>query len=76
MGPDNGQGIIIYQDGEDRVKQIRKSRRTYPPGRSRVVVGRRYSDDDTYYTTVIVDELLFFNRKLTIQDIQQIANLQ
>ena len=76
IGPDNGQGIIIYQDGEESVKEINKSGGTNPPGSSRVVVGRRYSDEDTDYTTVLVDELLFFNWKLTIQDIQQIANMQ
>ena len=64
LGPNNGQGIRIYYDGEQTGSGYTKYTYTSPTGAGRVVVGRYYTVHDAYYTSVHVDELLFFNEAL------------
>ena len=39
-------------------------------GDGRIVVGRYFTDMDQWYSSVEVDELVFFNRALTVDDIE------
>ena len=45
------------------------------PGDGRVVVGRTSTNEDNHYGGVDVDELPFFNRRLSDQDVQTISNM-
>ena len=83
--PDNGQGIRIYEDGVLTDSEVTKSGGTYSAGDGREVVGRPYTYqasfyasvdvDESFYASVDVDELLFFNQKLSDQQIMDIRNL-
>ena len=76
IGPDNGEGGTIYHDG---VEELRKDYRNnhgyaYAAGSGVVVIGRPYPSSDEKYTSVMVDELMFFNRKLTLEEIENLYN--
>ena len=75
MGPNNGQGIRIYHNGVQIGNDTTKSGGTRSAGDSKVVIGRWQTNRDQWYGSVDVDELLFFNQKLTDQEIQDIRNL-
>ena len=72
IGPADGQGITIYKDGILQGSDTSKGGPSYPPGDGRVVVGRWFTDRDRDYASVEVDELTFWNRALTLQEIQAI----
>ena len=44
-------------------------------GRGSVVIGRQFTNLDEKYGSVDIDELLFFNAKLTGEQISSIANM-
>ena len=73
--PNNGQGIRIYHDsiltGSDDTMQVSN----YSTGDGRVVVGRQETNNDFGYIGVDVDELLFFNEKLSDQEIPEVKNM-
>ena len=75
IGPNNGQGIEIYHNGVQIRNDATKSGATRSSGDCKVVIGRLYADTDDWYGSVDVDELLFFNQKLTDQEIQDIRNM-
>ena len=70
----DGQGITIYRDGVLQGSGTSKggTSQSYSPGDGRVVIGRRWTDRDEWYASVEVDELTFWNRTLTLQEIQAI----
>ena len=70
IGPNNGQGIQIYYNGEQTGSDDMRSLSTYQPGSGRVVIGRENTADDNDYASFHVDQLLFFNETLTEQNIQ------
>ena len=74
IGPGNGQGFQMYQDGEQTVAGSVKYTKHASPGDGRVVLGRRYTDRDELYASVNVDELQFFNKKLSDQQIKDIKD--
>ena len=43
-------------------------------GNGRLVLGRRDSNTDVHYSTVDLDEVVFFNRKLTGQEVETLYN--
>ena len=75
IGPDNGQGIRIYEDGVLTGSEVTKSGGTYSAGDGRVVVGRPYVDLNVQHGWVNVDELLFFNQSLNDQQVWGIKNI-
>ena len=74
IGPEEAQGIRIYQDGVKTGSDVTREPGTWPPGDGRVVVGRPFSDFHDQYGSVDVDELLFFNEALNNQQILDIKN--
>ena len=74
IGPDNGQGIRIYYDGEQTGSDNTKNVHAFQSGDSRVVVGRQFIDEDDHYASVDVDELILFNQALTDQNILDMNN--
>ena len=74
IGPDDGQGIQIYEDGVQTVSDDSKEVTSFPAGDGRVAIGRRTPRIDDKYVGVDVDELLFFNEKLTDQQAMDLKN--
>ena len=72
IGPADGQGITIYTDGDLQVSVTSRVTTSYTAGDGRVVIGRARTDLDERYASVEVDELTFWNRALTQQEIQAI----
>ena len=73
IGSDYGQGVRIYfNGGEDVVSLDTKQTASHPSGSGRVVVGRFSTEDDA---SLEVDELLFFNEKLSDQEIMDIKSM-
>ena len=50
-----------------------KGEGTYPAGDGRIVVGRYSTKSDSFYASVEVDELTFFIRSLTLDEITSLA---
>ena len=77
IGPAHGQGITIYTDGALRGSDTTKDTRSYTAGDGRVVIGRWYTNGGSYryYGGVMVDELNFWNRTLTLLEIQAVYNM-
>ena len=74
IGPDNGQGMRIYINGQEVENEASWSVWPVSAGDSRIVVGRHYADKDQHYGNAQVDELIFFDAALTSDDVQSIYN--
>ena len=76
LGPSDGEGIYVYQDGVQTGNNITPYfNGPFPLGDGRVVLGRAYIDSDENYGSVSLDELLFFNVSLSIGQIVQLKNM-
>ena len=73
IGPNEGEGIRIYENGTEVVSDTTKYATSKPAADGRIVVGRYNPYEDSYYTTVTVDELIFSNRSLTFEEINYLA---
>ena len=65
-GPNDGEGFVVYYDGEEWMANNYRQTTTFEKGPGEVVIGVH----DEKYSSLMVDELLFFNRALTLQEIQ------
>ena len=74
IGPNNGEGVTIYHHGVEEVRQGNRSPHVYPEGSGKVVIGRTRPSRDQKYASLMMDELMFFNRKLTVSEIQILYN--
>ena len=75
IGPNTGEGIRIYHDGVRTGSIISKDARTFiTSGDGWVLVGRYYNGGYNY-AGVDVDELLFFNKTLSDEEIMGIMNM-
>ena len=72
IGPNNGQGIRMYHNGEQVASDTGKTGITNSAGDGRIVVGRYYTNADRDYATVQVDELIFFNQSLSVDEIRML----
>ena len=81
VGPNEGQGIRVYNDGQLTASATTKNRDTHLPSDGRIAIGRfnargRGSGEIfPFYASVEVDELSIFNRSLTEPEIIQIIQL-
>ena len=68
--------IVAYHDGVEVVDTDQEHDFKQTAGMGLVEIGRYQVliDDPAKYTSVIVDELMFFNRKLTPEEIQILYN--
>lgn len=77
IGPDEGEGIRIYHDGVSVANGTTKSylacdqSACRPDGR--IVVGRDNTRIDTGYCSLQVDELAFFNKALSQEEITMLS---
>ena len=74
IGPNVGQGIILYNNGEEWRSDTNKYGGTYSAGDGKIVVGREYTTIDDSYTSMQIDELIYFNQALSDDEIQLIYN--
>ena len=66
--------LVIYLDGVRSSGDLEDNRRSFHAGIGVVAIGRLYGYNNRY-SSVLMDELLFFNRKLTLNEIQLLSNL-
>ena len=69
-------GIIIYVDGQLVGKDTDGGTQKYDENVRRLVIGRRSSDEDEDYASAVVDELMFWNRRLTSEDVEEMYSHQ
>ena len=75
VGPYDGQGIQIYQNGIKAVIDTTKTSYTATSGNGRVVMGKYYTDDTGGSATFTIDELLVFNTKLSDEEIMELNDM-
>ena len=74
VGPNDGEGIRIYYNKAEVASETTKSGGSRPTGDGRIVIGRFYPDKDMRYTSMQIDELIFFNKALSTNDIKLLYN--
>ena len=75
IGPNTGEGIRVYYNGGGVGGDNTKWNRSPSAGDGRIVVGRYYTGRSQRYASVEVDELIFFNRYLSIEEIRMLYNV-
>ena len=75
VGPDDGQGIQIYQNGIKALIDTTKTSYTATSGNGRVVIGKYYTDATGGSVTFTIDELLVFNTKLSDEEIMELNDM-
>ena len=66
LGPNGGEGFIVYYDRVEWLTSGWKTPKTHDVGPGEVVIGQF----NHVYSSLMIGELLFFNRKLTLEEIQ------
>ena len=74
IGPSDGEGIRIFDNGTEVANVATKVAGSDHPGDGRIVVGRIYTDRGLLYASVQVDELTFFNKALSTTEIAATYN--
>ena len=76
IGPEDGQGIRIYLNGIETGSGMRLGSATYPVGNGRVIIGKYYTDMNGFRNLEFtIDELLFFNTKLSDEEIEELNDM-
>ena len=75
IGTNGTQGIAVYHDGQEVTGSTNGQTLSTTAGPGEVVIGRYLTTWDGGYSSVLVDELLFFNRELTPEEIQILYNM-
>ena len=76
LGPEGGVGgNIAYHNGVLVGSDRQRSDITDDPSTGNVVIGRKLLDEDTQYASVEIDEITFWDRILTVQEIREIYNM-
>ena len=66
VGPQDGEGIVVYNDGAEWGMNPYKTVNTFEAESGEIVIGK-YND---IYSSLMMDELVFFNRKLNLKEIE------
>ena len=75
IGPDDGHGIQIYQNGIKAGTDTTKTPYTATSGNGRVVIGKYYTDATGGSVAFTIDELLVFNTKLSDEEIMELNDM-
>ena len=76
VGTNNAEGVTIYHDGVEVGSNTQKTPYYNNAGSGIVVLGRYYVQAlEQSFASVMVDELLFFNRYLTEEEVQILYNM-
>ena len=83
IGPNDGQGFEVYNDGvqvqgrEIDGVQLEGTNiigsTEHPSADGTIVLGRSYTNSNQSYSSVYIDELYFFNRCLTEEQISSLS---
>ena len=73
LGPNDEEGIRIYENGKHVGNHTIITQSSTTESNGRIVIGRAFTEINNYYASVQVDELLFFNRSLTKQEIGMLS---
>ena len=73
LGPNNGQGLVVYVNGTEVGRTAVMSTTLLQPGNGQLVIGKGYGND--YYSSVVVDELTLWNRELSDQEIMDLHQM-
>ena len=74
-GPESGQGFAVHRDEDQWTSRILHTNGGYKNTSGTVIIGRLYSDRDGNYGDVMADELTFWNRQLTEQEVDALRNM-
>ena len=71
IGPDDVQGIRVYgmEVVSSTIRDVSRS-----AGDGRILVGRGRTDENSFYASRQIDELIFFNKALSTNDIKLLYN--
>ena len=72
IGPNEFEGIRMFINGQEVEGTATKSGEPNSPGDGRIVVGRSYTDHDYYYGSMQVDEVIYFNKALSRDQISDL----
>ena len=72
---DLGMGFSMYHDGALQATYTTPVSDAGDPDTGEVVIGKKYLNEDGHFSGITVDELSFWNRKLTAQEITDIFNI-
>ena len=75
LGPNNGQGLVVYINGTKKGIDTLRYEDIHPAGNGELVIGRRHTDLDHSYTSVAVDVLTLWNRELSAQEIKNLYQM-
>ena len=76
LGPNNGEGIRMYMDGNQmEFGDSTKTPSSNSQGNGRVVLGRLYTNTNAHYGNADMDEILLFNQSLTDDQISQLSHM-
>ena len=73
-GPSNGQGIRVYKDGIYENAGSQKASWSTGTPSGVLKIGRLFEGSDAKYSRAQVDELMFWNRQLSEDEIRTIKN--
>ena len=74
IGPNDGQGFTIYNDGVEIGTGSRRTGSTeYAEAAGRIVLGRFYTEEDHSYASIYIDELYFYNQCLSEEQITRLS---
>ena len=76
IGPNDGEGFTIYHDGKLALNVTSFYRRRSHAFDGKIVIGNFFPDRDSQsnYASFEIDELLFFNKCLTKEEVQMLTN--
>ena len=69
------EGFEVYQDGGLVEAELNMGIIDATPGDGKLVLGKQYTDEDYKNVNMDLDELVFFNRKLTEQEVLKLYNV-
>ena len=70
-----GDSVVIYHDGAEVGSSTDKVSYSTTAGQGVVVIGKHFVQSEVGFASVMVDELLFFNRHLTEEEVQIVYNM-
>ena len=74
-GPEEGQGITVYSNGAPLTSTSLRITSYLYNASGIVVIGKQHVDRSKFYATVMADELTFWNRQLTDEEVVAIRDV-
>ena len=71
LGPNNGQGLVVYVNGTEVDRDVLRSASLFQPGNGQLVIGK----GNDLHSSVAVDELTLWNRELSDQEITDLYQM-